>query len=387
MNVLHVLPTVASRYGGTSTFIRSFCRASLSYPGLSVEVAATDADGDARFNPTEWDMAGVPLHLFQRAKGKVSFSPDLSPWLFKNLDRYDLVHIHSSWNGVVCAANRAAVANRKPIVLSPHGMLSRYSWSRQRLLKWAYWWWRERRNVRTASALHCTTEEEAEEIHSRFKLPCPIRVVPLGVDPEAWSVAPDRDAIRRLCGPAAGNLPILLFLSRLHPKKGVTDLLLPAFAQLERPAFLAVAGGVTNTDDDYLKQIRRTISRLGLKDRVSLLGSIPFAERWQLFDGAAAFVLPSHQENFGLVVAEAMARGTRVVISDQVQIAPWVRKAVAGGEVVVRDVSQLAASIERVLRRTVEHPEDVAAAREFAKVNFDWTNTVAKITDLYRSLL
>ena len=133
------------------------------------------------------------------------------------------------------------------------------------------------------------------------------------MDADAWDVPNDPCVLSAMCGPNAVGRPILLFLSRIHPKKGIADILLPALARSKSNAFLAIVGGADSHEAGYLETVRREIERLGLAERVALLGPIAAAQRWHLFDGAAAFVLPSHSENFGIVVAEAM--GARA--------APW----------------------------------------------------------------
>jgi glycosyltransferase involved in cell wall biosynthesis len=388
LRVLHVIPAVAARYGGPSAAIVPMCEALNALDGVTAEVAATDADGAAAFDRSGWPARNTPLRLFPVGRGTGSrwaHSTALARWLDDRVRCYDVVHVHSAWLHPTYAACRAARRHGVPVVYRACGTLSPYTWTRNRLLKSAYWVGFERANVRSAAAFHCTSDEEATELRGYRAVTAPVVVYPLGVDPEAWSVPKHEGVLRTRCGLLVGGPPVVLSLSRMHPKKGVTDLLLPAFARLTRPAVLVVAGGADGSAPDYPTEVARTVERLGLADRVRVLGPIPPADRWELFDGAAVFVLPSHQENFGLVVAEAMARGVPVVVSDRVQAAPHVRAANAGA-VVPRDVATLAAALDAMLSGPENRTAAGARGREYARAVFDWAAVAVRLRDLYRAV-
>ncbi len=128
------------------------------------------------------------------------------------------------------------------------------------------------------------------------------------------------------------------------------------------------------------------VANLKLNHRVAFLGAIPHAERWGLFDGADLFVLPSHSENFGIVVAEAMARRIPVVVSDEVQSSEHVTAALAG-RVVPLDVDALARALDDLLG----DPAGRAAAGErgshYARSHFGWDEVAGKIRSLYEDCL
>jgi glycosyltransferase involved in cell wall biosynthesis len=386
MRVLHVIPAVAPRYGGPSTAIVALGDALNRLPGLSAEVATTDADGPARFDAKRWTASRTPLHLFPLdMTGRTGRSSALTEWLAANVGRFDVIHTHSLWNHPVYAARRAAVRAGKLLVCRPCGMLSGYTWSRNRSLKYAYWLARERGNVAATAAFHCTSEDEANEVRGHRAARGAVRVIPNGVDAAAWTTPVDRNELLRRCGPAAAGKPILLFLSRLHPKKGLVDFLLPAFARMTTPAFLAVVGGPDDFARGHEAEVRDAVRRFGLDDRVALLGPADPCDRWALFDGADLFVLPSRSENFGIVVAEAMARGCPTVVSRGVQAGEHVTKAGAGA-VVPLEVQPLATTLDDLL----SDPEGRAAAgecgRAYARREFDWDRIAERVADLYREL-
>lgn len=376
-NVLHVIPSVAARYGGPSTAIVAMCDSLNGLPGVTAEVLATDADGPNRFDLARWPSSRTKLHLVPRGdRGQVR------AWLDANIPRFDIVHTHSSWNGVVYAARRAAVRHRKPLVYRPCGMLSGYSWSRRKLLRYGYWFARERGNVRAAAAFHCTSEGEAAEVRAHRAARGEIHVIPNGVDDIAWTQPVDPDTLHQRCGPNASGRPLVLFLSRLHPKKGLTDLLLPALVRAE-DAFLAVVGGPDDHAPGYEAEVLATVARLGLQQRVALLGPVPSAERWAMFDGADVFALPSRSENFGIVVAEAMARGCPVLVTNGVQSHEHVTRAGAG-MVVEPTVVAVADGLGQVLCRARE--TITACGREYARQHFDWREIASRLADLYHRL-
>jgi glycosyltransferase involved in cell wall biosynthesis len=386
MRVLHVIPSVARRYGGPSTGIGPLVTALNRLPGVAAEVAATDADGpNGRLAPAD-TPPGITTHLFRRDfSERWKFSAGLWRWVHRYAAEYDLIHTHAMWSFAPAAAAAAARRARVPYLIRPAGMLSSYTWGRQAVAKRAYWALVERQNVAGAAGFHATSQDEAREIKA-VRPGASVVVTPNGVEDAAWTTPPDPDALRRRCGPAAGDRAIILFLSRLHPKKGLTDLLLPALARLPADAFLAIAGGQDSHAPAYEAEVRTTIDRFGLGNRVALLGPVEGPARLALLDGAAAFALPSHSENFGIVVAEAMARGCPVVVTDRVQAADHVTAAGAG-RVVPPAVEPLAAVLDAILSDPVGRAAFGRAGRAYAAAHFTWDRVAANVRRLYDDCL
>src|SRR5262249_18375982 len=147
-------------------------------------------------------------------------------------------------------------------------------------------------------------------------------------------------------------------------------------------AFLVIAGGPDEHEPGYEGQVRTAAQRLGLSGRVALLGRVPPEERWWLFDGAAAFVLPSHSENFGIVVTEAMARGVPVVVSEGVQAGDHVRRAGAG-RVVPLQVEALAETFEELLADARARSRMGQWGREYVRTNLSWERAASAIARAY----
>lgn len=386
MKVLHVIPAVAARYGGPSTAIAAMCSALARRRDLSVELATTDADGAGGRLASTALPAGFVTHLFPRTLSeRWKYSASLGRWLRTHATDYDLIHVHALWSYSSFAAARAALHAQVPYIIRPAGMLSSYTWSRRFGARQLYWAACERRTIQRASMFHATSLAEAEECR-RVRPNARTAVIPNGVDDDCWEVPEDESALRRRCGPVAGKRPILLFLSRIHPKKGLTDLLLPAMSRLKGDLFLAIAGGADPHEASHLQQVRNEIDRLDLQNDVALLGPVAPGERWQLFDGAAALVLPSHSENFGIVVAEAMGRGCPVIVTDAVQAAEHVRVAGAGA-IVPLNQDALAHALIQVGKDPEVRLRFGKAGRDYAARHFDWDSIAGQILEMYGACL
>ena len=382
LKVLHVIPGIAPRYGGPSTVILPMVTALNRLEGVQAEVATTDADGP-HGRLTKRDLpTDIPVHIFRRSfseQWKVSLG--LRRWLRQHVHEYDLVHIHAVWSFATAVAARAAERSGVPYIVRPAGMLSDYTWQRHGWKKWPYWNLIEARTIRSATAFHATSNGEADEIRT-LRPDARVFVIPNGVDSAAFTQAADADWLRRESGITAGGLPIVLFLSRLHPKKGVVDLLLPALAAMREKCFLVIAGGADPHSPEHAREIPKVIERLILGQRVAILGAISPDDRWKLFDGADAFALPSHAENFGIVVTEAMARGCPVVVTDAVQASEHVIAARAG-EVVGRDVAALAGALDRMVSQSELLRRYGESGQEYAGQNLRWEQIVPRIRDMY----
>lgn len=379
MRVLHVIPAVAPRYGGPSTALWPMTSAIARQPGIANEILTMSTDGPYdHLNISDLPRDIVTVHL---TSGLRSFTH----WFRSHIREYDLINIHTLWNLPTAVAAHYARRVGRPYILRPCGMLSAYSWQRRWAKKRAYWWAVERRNVLGASAFHATSPGELHDIRAAG-VSAPVFDIPLGLESAAFSTPRDPDWLRQQCGPTVGDRPIALFLSRLHPKKGVTDILIPAFASVKCDAFLAIVGSVDDSTPRYGEAIREAVAKHRLTDRVGLLGPVPVSERWAAFDGAAVFVLPSHSENFGLVVTEAMARGCAVIVTDQVQSHEHVTASDAGVVVPV-NTTAVAAALDAMFGDQAGTAARGEAGQRHAQAHFNWDRIAPRITEIYRVVL
>ncbi len=377
IRALHIIPTVAPRYGGTSTVIWPLI-AALRTAGFDVELATTDADGPGgRLTKADLPADAGAVHLFTARR----YPREMARWLRANVRNYDLVHVHTLWNAVAVIGSRAARQAGVPYICSPHGMLSAYSWARSSRKKRVFWWALARADVRGAAAVHATSPGEADEVRHVCR-GGRIVMAPLGLADGAWQ--PRRpNWLREQCQGSVRGRPLILFLSRLHSKKGIIDFLLPAFRPLASRAFLVIAGGPDESEPRHPAAIRQEIERLALTADISLHGPISPSDRWSAFDGADLFVLPSQQENFGLVVTEAMARGCPVVVSKEALASEHVQAAGAG-RVVPLNVPDLSAALAEMLAEPALRAEMGDRGRAYTAEHLRWDRVIGPLVDVYR---
>lgn len=385
MKVLNVIPVIAPRYGGPSSVIFPLCRALRRIPGVDVELATTNADGPGKTIDSSLIPTDFSVHVFPRIiSERWQYSKALKDWLESNVSRFDIVHTHALWTYVPGATGLVSRKKNVPYIVRPAGMLSSYTFSKSAWVKRLYWSMLEHDTVRHAAAFHATSDEEAVEIQS-YRPDARIKVISNGVDEEAWSMPVDRQLLRDKLD-LSPSTPIILFLSRLHPKKGIVDRLLPAFAKLNSEAVLVIGGGEDDRAVGYKDRVHSSAKALGVADRVHVLGAVTFDERWYLYDGADVFVLPSHSENFGIVVAEAMARGCPVVVTEAVQASSHVRAAGAG-EIVSGEPALLAAALDRMISDSAKRQACGAAGKAYAAEHFRWDRIAVQVRQMYDECL
>ena len=383
VNVLHVIPSVARSDGGPSRAVMDMCRA-LSAAGVGVSLATTDADGSSRLRVEHgvWNLReGVSTIFFPREyTDSFKVSRPLAEWLESNVEKFDCVHVHGVFSHACLAAARSCARLRVPYVVRPLGALERWSLRQKPVRKWLALALGGRALLRRAAAVHYTTARERRESEKALRISNGI-VIPLGVD---LPVRPHP--------PLSGRAMKILFLSRLHPKKGV-EILLEAFARVTAgDAGMTMEGGnlcrliiAGSGNPAYEKSLRGLAESLGIAGRVSFPGWLDEEAKSTAFAEAGLFVLPSAQENFGLVVLEAMAAGVPVAVSRGVDLADEIQSETAGW---VFDRS--AASLARVLREAVpDEPERLsrgARGRELASRRFNWAGIARELEGLYRAV-
>lgn len=251
-----------------------------------------------------------------------AYAPKLVAWLKENASSYDAVVVNGLWQYHGFAAWRALAGSKKPYFVFTHGMLDPWfkrTYPLKHLKKWLYWPWAEYRVLRDAKAVIFTCEDErllARESFWLYKVN--EAVTAYGTD------TPPQDADRLSSTffqafPECAGKRLALYLSRIHEKKGC-DLLIEAFAKVavRDPNLRLVMAGPDQTG--WATELKAQAERLGLKDRITWTGMVQGDLKWGAFHACEVFCLPSHQENFGIVVAEALACGKPVLISNKVNI-------------------------------------------------------------------
>lgn len=309
-------------------------------------------------------------------------APGANRVLEAQVSQADVIHLHGAWMWVQWAAARAAARQRKPFLLSLHGMLEPWMWQRQswlhRLKKTIYWWGVAYPAFRQAHLVHAIHPGEARNL--RTYLPhVPIEVIGHSLNLEAI------DLILADIPLVANPEPYILFLGRLHPKKGI-DLLIQAFARLESPRLkLKIAGPVEARQAAYAARLEKMVQEAGLGPKVEFLGEVQGAQKWALLRDAWVFCLPSYSEAIGMVNPEAAACRTPVITTPATGLdQTWVD---AGGMLVDTDPEALAQALKQAQAWTAEERAHRGERLyQLVETTYSWKATSTRWINLYKSL-
>lgn len=316
MKVLHTIISMNPKFGGVTEFVNKIIPP-LSLNGIECEIACMDDLSDP------W-IKDIPLQIHALGKGKsnYSYSAEYGDWLKCNILNFDAVIINGLWQYHGWATYQACVRYKKPYFVFSHGMLDPWfkkNYPLKHIKKLIYWLAIERRVINSSRGMIFTCEEEKVLARQSFPLYHPNEYVSaFGTRRGEYT---KQEATRAFLEkyPELIGKKMILFMGRIHEKKGC-DLLLKAFAALPNRAKdlrLFMAGPDT---DEYAVSLKKLAQALNIAKFVIWGGMVREAVKWGAYQHAQLFCLPSHQENFGIVVAEALSTGTPVLISNKVNI-------------------------------------------------------------------
>lgn len=301
--VTELVPTISNEASGPSYSVVSLCRA-LARSDLEITLAVLARDGSAQ--PPDL------VQTFPRARfpWKLGRSPQMRRWLRTQVasGATDLIHTHGLWMMPNIYPGWATRGTGVPLVVSPRGTLSPWALNHSRWVKRVLWTTLQADAIRHAACFHATAESELEDIR-RLGFRQPVCIIPNGIDipPEVPPLGANEPSSRRV-----------LFLGRVHPKKGV-DTLLQAWSRLQ-PRFPDWSLDIVGPDNiGHMDKMKQLSLDLGLQ-RVTFHGPLYGPKKLEAYRQADLYVLPTHSENFGLTVAEALAAGTPAVVTKG---APW----------------------------------------------------------------
>jgi glycosyltransferase involved in cell wall biosynthesis len=310
MNMVHTISGLKQAAGGVSRSVPGLCVA-LSRAGAYPVLVSQRDRNSPNGSPLLPDPDVVPTRLvegYDWERLRFSFTPGLSKALAGICaeTRPSLLHDHGLWlhmNHVAATVTRRLKIRR---VVSPRGMLDDWSMQYRGWKKRLAWSTYQRDDLASASAFSVTSAREAASVrHMGFRHP--IAIVPNGIDlPDLSGPAPDHDGERTL-----------LFMSRIHPKKGLLDLV-KAWAISKKPGWKLVIAGPD--EGGYLSVVRRAVLESGVQQSVDVIGAVDGVEKERTLRSASLFVLPTYSENFGIVVGEALSYGVPVITTN---VTPW----------------------------------------------------------------
>lgn len=324
MRILHVIRSLHPEYGGPAQLVRCIVAAGPRL-GWEGEVACLDEPSQPFLQDIHFRV-----HALGENRSTYGYSKRWVPWLRENIDRFDGVVIHGIWQYQSWGTWRA-IHGRKPYVLFPHGMLD--PWFKRRyplkhIKKWIYWNLAEYRVLRDAGSVLFTCQTEERLAPQSFRMPpWNAAVVPYGAELPTGDPQQQIEAFYAAC-PTARDKRFFLYLGRIHAKKGC-DLLIDAFAAIAA-RFPNVDLVMAGPDAGMRAGLEARVAAARLTARVHWPGLVTGDAKWGAFHASDAFVLPSHQENFGIAVAEALGCSKPVLISDQVNIWPEIHADGAG---------------------------------------------------------
>ncbi len=360
MKILHITASMDPKLGGVCQAVSTIIKGLETHENIHNDVISFD-DPNASFIKVNPDS----IHALGSGKGPWFYNQNYLPWLLQNLTQFNVVILHGLWNyqgyGLIKAFRLLKTDRKKnasfctKFFVMPHGMLDPYFQKASgRKLKavrnWVYWKIIEKKVINQADGLLFTCEAELQLARTTFTPYHPVKelVVGLGVEEPLEFTEPMLEAFQNKCL-GLNKQPYLLFISRIHEKKGV-DLLVDAYIKTtgtesdkqDDAVFigrklastkLVVAGPGLETP--YGQKIRGLALSIQPRSNIFFPDMLTGNAKWGAFYGCDAFVLPSHQENFGIAVVEALACGKPVLISNQVNI--WTEIAASKAGIIADD--------------------------------------------------
>jgi len=390
VKVLHVVSYLSRSSGGIASVVVGLANAQKSL-GHEVAICTTDRDyppaSCLSVEVLSRDlMKGVVLETFSVEHPAILFSHSMRLWLRANMDEYDLVHVHGLYRFPVTYAATLARKRSVPYVVTPHGSLDPYVYrqsSKSVFLKRLYEKFFDWPNLNDKGAIHYTSADE-QQLSSFFDFSAPSFVVPNGLAWSEYEHLPARGGLRKRF--AADDSPIVLFLGRINFKKGL-DILIPAMVdvlEMIPSARLWLVG--PEADDDYGQKVRGWVRDYGIQGNVDWIGSLYGRDVVQAYVDSDVFVLPSYTENFGMTVAEAMASGVPVVISNKVNIHAEV-EASGSGIVTNCDSTEVGQALMALLQDPGRRAVMGRSGRSYVHKHWTWDSVSRSMISNYQKVI
>ncbi|OKH56219.1 glycosyl transferase family 1 [Calothrix sp. HK-06] len=387
MKILHVIPSVATVRGGPSQAVLEMVRA-IRDEGIDAEIVTTNDNGSDLLDVPlgqRIEYQQVPVWLFPRfspnihAVREFAFSYELTVWLWQRMHQYDLIHIHAIFSYASTIAMTIARAKKIPYIVRPLGQLCEWSLQQSARKKQIYLKLIERANVNNCQFLHFTSLQEQKEA-TQLNLNCPSFIVPHGLKFSPLIKDAKQHLRKKLNIPS--DEPIILFLSRLHPKKGL-DYLIPALGKFNYPFHFVLAG---NGSAEYQAEIESLLISHGIRERTHLVGFVKGKTKDLFMQGADLFALTSYSENFGVAVLEALSAGLPTLLTSGVALSSLVKEHKLG-YVTEQDVL----AIHDALEEFFNHPNTAESmgerARKLILEEYTWKHNSTRLIEIYQQIL
>ena len=323
MKILHVITSCHPRVGGPIEGIRQLSKYYKKY-NIFAHILCSDKPGEKHTK----DKTLPKIYAVGPGKFAFAYNPRLFNWLQKNIDNYDLIIINGIWQYHNFAVWKNAKKKNIPYYVIAHGMLDpwfNHNYPLKFIKKIFYWWIIQYWVLKNAKKILFTTKEEGKLAKKSF-VPFPKNCVTMGYGISGYKKNRGKNLFK-IKYPNLNKKKILLYLSRIAEKKGL-DLLIHAFNEIkENKIHLVIAG---NNQNIYAQKIKDLIKKKKLENFITWVGPLHGKIKWDALRSASLFCLPSHQENFGIVITESLSCGTPVLITNKVNIYNIIKKYNAG---------------------------------------------------------
>jgi len=394
MKILCVIPSYfpAFQYGGPIISVHNLNKA-LVKKGVEVTVYTTNVGLKGKvLTNQEINLDGVKVFYFDFFKifeflGPTGwqFSLLMTRALKKNIPDFDLIYFSAIWNYPTAIAAHYCRKYSKPYIISPRGVFYPYTFNKKIWKKWLYYQLIAKRDLEKASAIHYTAIDEFRQGHPFLGIKNnKTFIVPNGLDLSEFNNLPPRENLKNKYL-TLKDKKVILFLSRLNWGKGL-DILAKAYgiiAKHKNDVHLLIVG---DGQESFKERVKKWFRDEGVLDRVVFAGMLTGREKLEAFSGSDIFVLPSHSENFGMAIVEAMACGLPVVITNTIGIHQEITEAKAG-LVVPCDVSKLSEAITHLLNDKNLAQDLGRNGQVLAGEQFNFHKTTDKMIEAYKAVL
>jgi glycosyltransferase involved in cell wall biosynthesis len=384
MKVLMVIPYLASVYGGTSKVVKDIAQ-EISHLGVDIDLITTNANG--------WDKLDVPLdtwidennyrvrYFSCSHKYDLIFSFSLLSWLRQNINKYNLVHIHTVFSPLVLFIYWICQFYQIPYIVTPHGMLEPWALSYKALKKKIYFNLLEKPSLQQASAIHLVASSEINNV-KLLGLDRAV-VIPNGIHTQEFQQLPEPEIFYDRF-PQTKNKSSILFLGRIDPKKGL-DLLAPAFAiaQQKFPDACLIVAGPDSTG--FLATAQNYFADAGCLDNVIFTGMLTGSLKLAALAAADIYISPSYSEGFSISILEGMASGLPCIMTTGCNFPEAETAKVA--YVVNTDATVIADALIECLSDPIVAKAMGDRAREFIFQNYTWQQSAVKLLEVYQKII
>ncbi|BAQ63260.1 glycosyltransferase [Geminocystis sp. NIES-3709] len=395
MKILHVIPSVSFVRGGPSKAVLEMVKA-LQDNEIEVEIVTTNDHGDNLLDvPLKQKVIykKVPVIFFHRFSPNINFirefafSLDLTIWLFENINKYDLIHVHAIFSYTSTIAMIIARLKKIPYIVRPLGQLCSWSLTQKAKKKQIYFDLVEKTNLEGSNFVHCTAFQEQQEVKN-LGLKINSFVIPLGINSTNLILFAQKKLRQKFN--ISDNTSIILFLSRIHEKKGL-EFLISALAKIDYDYRFIIAGV---GDIEYEKKIKLLIEKENINDKTYWVGFVEGEFKNLLLQGSDLFALTSYSENFGIAVLEALEAGLSVIITPEVALSEVIKENNLG-YVTDLDIDKIAITIEKALKnqdslRLIDDREITLSrdrARKFILENYTWDHIAKQLIEVYQQII